>query len=265
MISVSIQITLLLLAIAAAVLYLIARLIEPSSAKQALSQYFDACLLGILLARFSYIALWWSDYWQSPKAMLALADGGYIPWLGIAAGAAYLCLKNKQRLWQLSVITLAILGGATLYLSQHFLQAEPQGRYAIADVGFTVLGQEAAKEQLSQYQGKVTIVNLWATWCPPCRREMPQFQLAEQQLPQVNFIMLNQGESAETVQAFLQDKSLHFQNVWLDNDAYAMDAMQAKALPSTLFINAQGELVYLHLGELSVARIKEVVGQLASE
>lgn len=265
MIAVSIQITLLILITAAALLYIAAKLLKLNHAKTVLSQYFDACLLGILIARLSYIAFWWPDYWQSPMAMFALADGGYIPYTGIIAGAIYLGFKYKQRQWRVVIIGLAILGSAAFYISEHYQKTTPQSHYAIAETHFDTLKESVGKQQLLQQHGKITVVNLWATWCPPCRREMPQFQLAEQQLPQVTFIMLNQGENAETIEAFLLKQGLRFEQVWVDKQSYAMDAMQAKALPTTLFINAKGELVYQHLGELSMARIKEVVRRMEAE
>lgn len=265
MIAVSIQIALLIVFVAGALLYIAAKLLKFTDAKTALSQYFDAFLIGVLAARLSYITLWWADYWQSPMAMFALADGGYIPYVGIIAGAVYLGFKNNHRQWRMVVISLAVLGSAAFYISEQYQKSMPQSNYAIAETRFDALQLGTGERQLIQQQGKITVVNLWATWCPPCRREMPQFQLAEQQLPQVNFIMLNQGENAETITAFLLKQGLSFEQVWLDTHSYAMDAMQAKALPTTLFINAKGELVYQHLGELSVARIKEVVRLMERE
>lgn len=265
MIAVAVQMALLILVVVGALLYLASWLIQPGMAKTNISRYFDACLLGVLFARLGYVALWWQDYWQSPMAIIALADGGYIPYVGIIAGAIYLCLKDQQRAWRITVISFAVIGSAAFYLSGHYQKTAPQNHYAIAETRFAALEQGLNEQQLIQHQGQITVVNLWATWCPPCRREMPQFQLAEQQLPQVNFIMLNQGESADTVEAFLLKQNLSFEQVWLDTHSYAMDAMQAKALPTTLFINAQGKLAYQHLGELSMARIKEVVRHMEAE
>ncbi|NLC01196.1 MAG: TlpA family protein disulfide reductase, partial [Pseudomonas formosensis] len=109
---------------------------------------------------------------------------------------------------------------------------------------------------LLSYQGRPTVVNLWATWCPPCRREMPVFEQAQSEFPDVNIVMVNQGESAEQAQAFLTGQGLTLSNVLLDPFSRAMNATGARALPTTLFFDAEGELVNSHMGELTMASFK---------
>ncbi|MBN0545244.1 TlpA family protein disulfide reductase, partial [Pseudomonas aeruginosa] len=71
--------------------------------------------------------------------------------------------------------------------------------------------------QLADFRGRPLVINLWASWCPPCRREMPVLQQAQAENPDVVFLFANQGESAETVRHFLQGENLRLDNLLFDN------------------------------------------------
>src|SRR5690625_5499717 len=107
-----------------------------------------------------------------------------------------------------------------------------------------------------QYHGKPTVINLWATWCPPCRREMPVLQQAQEKYKDVNFVFINQGERPEQIQEFLQEQDLTLHNMWLDEHGLSGQAIDSKGLPSTLFLDAQGRIVNARLGELSAASLQ---------
>ena len=87
------------------------------------------------------------------------------------------------------------------------------------------------------------VVNLWASWCPPCRREMPVLAAAQKQQPWASFVFANQGESNATVQRYLSDSQLDLVNVTLDRDTRLGFVAGSMALPITLFYDAQGQLV----------------------
>lgn len=101
------------------------------------------------------------------------------------------------------------------------------------------------------------VVNLWATWCAPCRREMPVLQQAQAARPEVHFVFLNQGESAERVLAFLGSQQLPLRNVLLDAHGQAGAQLGHRALPTTLFYDASGRLVDTRVGELSHATLAQ--------
>jgi thiol-disulfide isomerase/thioredoxin len=104
-------------------------------------------------------------------------------------------------------------------------------------------------------KGRPTVVNLWATWCPPCREEMPQLASAQQRETAVQFVFANQGESAAVVRRYLYDEILALDNVLLDPDSRLSRAVGAKGLPTTLFYDARGRLVDRHAGALSKAAL----------
>ena len=109
--------------------------------------------------------------------------------------------------------------------------------------------------QLSSYQGGPLVINLWATWCPPCRREMPVLQNAQHQHQNVTFLFVNQGESMQSVSTFLETQGLNLSNVLFDSGGQLAQKVGSMALPTTLFYSPEGRLLGSHLGELSEASL----------
>ena len=109
--------------------------------------------------------------------------------------------------------------------------------------------------QLADYKGGPLVINLWATWCPPCRREMPVLERAQHQRPDVTFLFVNQAESMQSVSTFLATQGLTLDNVLFDASGRLGQAVGSMALPTTLFYSAEGRLINSHLGELSQASL----------
>ncbi|WP_205171045.1 TlpA disulfide reductase family protein, partial [Burkholderia sp. LMG 13014] len=118
---------------------------------------------------------------------------------------------------------------------------------------------DATPVPVQRFAGKPVVVNLWATWCPPCQREMPILAQAQQDHPGMTVLMVNQGEDAQAVRAFLEQKGLRFDHVLLDRTLHAMKAYGSRGLPTTLFFDAKGNLVESHMGEITAARLKDAV------
>jgi thiol-disulfide isomerase/thioredoxin len=110
-------------------------------------------------------------------------------------------------------------------------------------------------------QKRPTIVNLWASSCPPCRRLMPVLEQAEQRYSDVTFISLNQRESSETVQRFLQEEGLNLEYVLLDSRGEIATNKGIFSLPATLFFDANGALVHSHAGDLSAVSLQRSIEQ----
>ena len=122
-------------------------------------------------------------------------------------------------------------------------------------------GLDARPVDLGSYRGRPVVLNLWATWCPPCRREMPAFEQAQAAFPKVAFVMVNQGESAQHARAFLEREGLTLTDVLLDPSSRTMQEMGTRGLPTTLFFDTQGQLVASHVGELTIASLKDAIGR----
>ena len=110
--------------------------------------------------------------------------------------------------------------------------------------------------------GKPLVVNLWASWCPPCRREMPMLAAAQQHESNVTFVFSNQGENGAAVQRYLSASALDLANVTLDRHSELGRVAGSGMLPVTLFYDASGQLAATHLGELSEASLARNLNRL---
>lgn len=110
--------------------------------------------------------------------------------------------------------------------------------------------------------GKPMVINLWATWCPPCRREMPLLAAAQKREPELRFVFANQGENAATVQGYLRAAGLALDNVLLDAGARIGPEVGSGGLPTTLFYNAGGRLVDTHVGQLTAGSLADKLDRL---
>lgn len=106
------------------------------------------------------------------------------------------------------------------------------------------------------------MVNFWATWCPPCRVEMPALQQAQLNMPDVVVLGVNQQESADIVSRFMRDQGLDFL-IALDVAGEVSRIYRVRALPTTYFIDGSGvirDIVYG--GPLTRALIESKVAGL---
>lgn len=100
---------------------------------------------------------------------------------------------------------------------------------------------------LAQYKGRVVLVNFWATWCPPCRKEFPSLGRVRKLFGPNEFevIAVNVGEDADTVFSFAGDTEFP---VLFDHDSKAMAAWSVRGLPTTYLVDKQGRWVYRATG-----------------
>ena len=110
----------------------------------------------------------------------------------------------------------------------------------------------AGKEhRLADYRGKVVVLNFWATWCEPCREEMPSMQRLQDKLAGRPFAILavDFGEGAPRIKDFLAKLPVKF-TVLLDRDISVSGAWKVKVLPTTLVIDPQQRIRYSVIGDL---------------
>ena len=114
---------------------------------------------------------------------------------------------------------------------------------------------EGKKHSLAAYRGKVVLVNFWATWCVPCREEMPSIERLRASLDERRFAVLavNLAEPESRIRKFLDAVPLGFP-ILLDRDTKTTRAWQAKLLPVTYIVGADGKIRYRHVGELDWSR-----------
>ena len=111
------------------------------------------------------------------------------------------------------------------------------------------------KVDLHSLQGRVVVVNFWATWCEPCTAEMPALQRLQERMRGKPFDVLavNYGESAAKVDGFLRKSGLAL-HVLLDPDKRAADAWSAKGLPMTFVVDRGGRVRFWVFGERDWSR-----------
>ena len=105
--------------------------------------------------------------------------------------------------------------------------------------------------RLADYRGKVVLVNFWATWCEPCRDEMPSIERLRQSLAGQPFEVLavNIGEPLGRIERFLEKMPLGFPML-LDRDTGVAKAWKARVVPATFLVGPDGRIRYVHYGEL---------------
>ena len=110
---------------------------------------------------------------------------------------------------------------------------------------------EGVKHRLADYRGKVVLVNFWATWCVPCRDEMPSIERLRATLEGKPFVVLavNLAEPESRIRKFLEAVPVRFP-VLLDRDTQASKAWQARLLPVTYIVGPDGAIRYRYVGEL---------------
>jgi peroxiredoxin len=115
---------------------------------------------------------------------------------------------------------------------------------------FELRDPEGNIHRMSDYRGRVAIVNFWATWCPPCRAEMPSMQRAWEQIEAEGILMIgiNVGEDLETVNGFTEEYPVTFP-LLLDEDAKVTGEWPVRGMPTTFVVDSGGRIVYRAIGE----------------
>ncbi len=176
--------------------------------------------------------------------------------------------KSKVWLYINVMIALALIAGGIVMLfwmgeresSKPVAQSAQMGRMA-PDFELTSLTGEPVA--LSDYQGQVVLINTWATWCPPCKAEMPAIDDFYQahQADGLVVLAVNSQEDAATVQRFIEAQGFSFP-ILLDTQARVMEQYQVRGLPTTFVIDRSGMIRYVHTGAITAQQLEQVVGPL---
>ena len=128
---------------------------------------------------------------------------------------------------------------------------------------FTVYGTDGAEYKLSDFQGKPVVLNFWASWCPPCREEMPHFnEVYKEYKNEVAFLMVDlvdgQRETEESGQAFVKKEGYDFP-IYLDKNTQAASIYGITTIPTTLFIDAEGYIFIGYRGPLNKTTLEKEI------
>lgn len=134
---------------------------------------------------------------------------------------------------------------------------QPSGEEA-AD--FTLTDLEGNKVSLKDFRGKKVYLNFWATWCPPCRQEMPDLEKIHRKYKDKDLVVLavNIGENKATVEDYIKSSNLTF-TVLLDTDQRVAAEYRINSIPQSYFIDREGRIAAKQIGSMSEAEMDEYV------
>jgi len=124
---------------------------------------------------------------------------------------------------------------------------------------------DGSRLQMASLRGRVVLLNFWASWCAPCREEMPDLETAYQRYRDNGFIVVgvNVAESARQARDFATEFDVTFPIV-LDGDAATANQLGISGLPVSLLVDGSGEIVYRHIGRIPLitleAKLRPLLG-----
>ncbi|SET69410.1 TlpA family protein disulfide reductase [Pseudomonas graminis] len=218
-------------------------------------------MLGLLVARLAFVARYWRQYESDLLRIVDIRDGGFSAWPGVVAVVAGAAITAWRRPLQRRPLGLGVASGLLFWWLSSLAVESVRRDVPLPDLALRNGAGE--RVQLRDYTGRKLVINLWATWCPPCRREMPVLQAAQKTNPDVVFLFVNQGESPREVATFLGSQGLQLDNVLFDDSGELGRRAGSAALPTTLFYGVNGRQRDGHLGELSSASLTHYLDGLS--
>lgn len=144
---------------------------------------------------------------------------------------------------------------ALIILSFSCMKAEmeaPPKPEPFAAPEFTLQDLKGKTVSLSDYKGNPLMINFWATWCLPCKREMPELEklYKERKGEGLGLLMINMKESKGVVEEYIKEGGYTFR-VLLDEKGAVSRAFRVFGLPTTFFVDSEGVVQYFYMGELT--------------
>lgn len=129
----------------------------------------------------------------------------------------------------------------------------------IANLAFTT--EDGGTADLASFSGEPLVVNFFASWCAPCRAEMPEFeQVHLANIDRVKFVGVSHDIDEATWKGFVEETEVTFETVFQPNTEI-WSTLDAKGMPSTAFISADGEVQYLYTGVLNEELLQELIDE----
>ena len=192
-------------------------------------------------------------------------------------------MKNIVKWLIIAVLLVGIIAGASVlynkYSEEFDMNNQVQQGETPSDVeqktetqdnknsapDFTVVDYDGNKVKLSDYKGKPVVLNFWATWCYYCKVEMPDFNEAYKNYPDVQFLMVNatgtNGETVESAKAYVEQEKYEFP-VLFDTMYEANQAYRLSSFPMTVFIDAEGNVVSSRVGMLTKEALENEIKKI---
>ena len=213
-------------------------------------------IVWLVGARLGHLMLNLDSYSAAPLEALKVWQPGYHGLWGMVAGLIWTAWTLRARLLAMGGAMAMLVAASSLWLvlvtlaplgNDFAVDALPE--VTLEDVG----GNEVYLPSLTD-NADLIIVNLWATWCPPCLREMPLLEEAAQR-DGVSVVVANQGEDLLPMVRYLDEQQLGFRYALRDPSQQLMTLFAAPGLPTTVLFDEQGNTLDVHVGELTRAHL----------
>ena len=168
----------------------------------------------------------------------------------------------------LAILLVIALVGVVFYMNQTGLDSrdeKPEVGFYAPD--FTLMNEENEKVTLSELKGKPVFINIWASWCPPCKEEMPYIQKAfELYGDEVMFLGINvtAGDSKEKAIEFMKSNGYHMP-ILFDYDASVSKLYRANSIPTSYFIDKDGVIKNKHIGAMNLSQVESYLHQIMED
>lgn len=171
---------------------------------------------------------------------------------------------GRLRLFALSAIFFAAACTSTTTRAGSAVKAETARKAAPA---FDLKDSEGKSVKLAEYKGKVVVLNFWATWCGPCKVEIPWFIDFETQYKDKGFAVLGVAmdeEGWDIIKPYIQQKKVNYR-VLLGTDQVAQLYGGVESLPTTFILDREGKIASVHVGLVSKSEYQNDINQLLSQ
>lgn len=168
--------------------------------------------------------------------------------------------------WGLLFVAILIGGSSWLWMSRMPLVAQipvsENPAVGLVAPDFELVTLDGDTIRLNELRGTPVVLNFWATWCAPCRRELPALQAAaERYAGRVLILGIDQGEPPETVLPYVEEMALTFP-IPMDREMEVAMRYDVRGLPTTFFVDAEGVIRHVWLGEMNSITLAEGIAKI---
>ncbi len=177
--------------------------------------------------------------------------------------------KRKARLQNIALIVggVSVIGAVLVFA----FAATPNAIVGPAQIGkpiahFSLTDLNGVTHAIADYRGRPVLINGWATWCPPCKAEMPALHAfyLKHKAEGFELLAINSGESRSVVQQFIGQMGFTFP-VLLDTNKDVLDGLGVSGLPTSIFVGRDGTVKTIHVGGLTPDAIEQELTPLLSQ
>lgn len=217
----------------------------------------------IIGARAGHVVQHADSFLAEPLRALYIWQGGFMIKAGIVLALAYTLFRFRRELrLALWAVLPAIISAYIAFFILQLTAGTPAIPLPSGKTFHTLAGEPF---QPAALEGEPLVINLWASWCPPCRREMPMMADVAASTDDARLIFVNQGEGADIIQSYLKAENLELSSVVLDTLGEFGRHYEVPGLPATFFIGRDGKLRSVHMGEISRERLLSGIQMIAEE